>query len=326
MIARLEPGITPEAANRALDAAHVRLMGIWPNEYTPEGMKVTSVHEFVVRGTRPTLLALLTGVALVALIACFNAASLLLGRALRRESEFAVRVALGASTRRLSMLLLAEGLIISLASAVLGTLVAIVGVDVLLRLAPQGVPRLDQVRIDGGVLLFAGGIAVFTGLAASVLPALALLRGGISSGIRIGSRSLLGGGRHRLRGALVAAEVALAVMLVSGSSLLYGLSGGQQQRLCIARALAMQPEILLMDEPTSALDPIASSKIEDLVHKLKEDLTIIIVTHNMQQAARVADRAAFMYLGELIEYGFTKQIFQNPEQELTEKFVSGKFG
>jgi len=104
------------------------------------------------------------------------------------------------------------------------------------------------------------------------------------------------------------------------------LSGGQQQRLCIARALAMQPEILLMDEPTSALDPIASSKIEDLVHKLKEDLTIIIVTHNMQQAARVADRAAFMYLGELIEYGFTKQIFQNPEQELTEKFVSGKFG
>lgn len=105
-----------------------------------------------------------------------------------------------------------------------------------------------------------------------------------------------------------------------------GLSGGQQQRLCIARALAMQPEILLMDEPTSALDPIASSKIEDLVHKLKKDLTIIIVTHNMQQAARVADHAAFMYLGELIEYGFTKQIFQNPEQELTEKFVSGKFG
>ena len=105
-----------------------------------------------------------------------------------------------------------------------------------------------------------------------------------------------------------------------------GLSGGQQQRLCIARALAMQPEILLMDEPTSALDPIASSKIEELVHQLKKDLTIIIVTHNMQQAARVADRAAFIYLGELIEYGFTKQIFQNPEQELTEKFVSGKFG
>jgi phosphate transport system ATP-binding protein len=105
-----------------------------------------------------------------------------------------------------------------------------------------------------------------------------------------------------------------------------GLSGGQQQRLCIARALAMQPEILLMDEPTSALDPIASSKIEELVHHLKHDLTIIIVTHNMQQAARVADRSAFMYLGELIEYDFTKYIFQNPKQELTERFVSGKFG
>jgi phosphate transport system ATP-binding protein len=105
-----------------------------------------------------------------------------------------------------------------------------------------------------------------------------------------------------------------------------GLSGGQQQRLCIARALAMQPEILLMDEPTSALDPIASSKIEELVHHLKHDLTIIIVTHNMQQAARVADRSAFMYLGELIEYDLTKYIFQNPKQELTERFVSGKFG
>jgi len=105
-----------------------------------------------------------------------------------------------------------------------------------------------------------------------------------------------------------------------------GLSGGQQQRLCIARALAMQPEVLLMDEPTSALDPIASSKIEELVHQLKKHLTIIIVTHNMQQAARVADHAAFMYLGEMIEFGKTLQIFQYPKQELTEKFVSGKFG
>jgi phosphate transport system ATP-binding protein len=105
-----------------------------------------------------------------------------------------------------------------------------------------------------------------------------------------------------------------------------GLSGGQQQRLCIARALAMQPEILLMDEPTSALDPIASSKIEELVHTLKEDLTIITVTHNMQQAARVSDYTAFMYLGELVEYGPTKQIFENPQNELTERYISGKFG
>lgn len=104
------------------------------------------------------------------------------------------------------------------------------------------------------------------------------------------------------------------------------LSGGQQQRLCIARALAMHPEVLLMDEPTSALDPIASSKIEDLVHELKKYLTIVIVTHNMQQAARVSDYTAFMYLGELIEFGQTKEIFENPKKELTERYLSGKFG
>jgi phosphate transport system ATP-binding protein len=105
-----------------------------------------------------------------------------------------------------------------------------------------------------------------------------------------------------------------------------GLSGGQQQRLCIARALAMQPEVLLMDEPTSALDPMASSKIEDLVHDLKKKFTVIIVTHNMQQAARVSDDTAFMYLGELIEHNPTKKIFENPEKELTERYISGKFG
>jgi phosphate transport system ATP-binding protein len=104
------------------------------------------------------------------------------------------------------------------------------------------------------------------------------------------------------------------------------LSGGQQQRLCIARALAMQPEVLLMDEPTSALDPIASAKIEELINELKNELTVIIVTHNMQQAARVSDYTAFMYLGELVEYGPTKHIFENPQKELTERYISGKFG
>jgi phosphate transport system ATP-binding protein len=104
------------------------------------------------------------------------------------------------------------------------------------------------------------------------------------------------------------------------------LSGGQQQRLCIARALAMQPEVLLMDEPTSALDPIASAKIEELMNGLKTELTVIIVTHNMQQAARVSDYTAFMYLGEVVEYGPTQQIFKNPQKELTERYVSGKFG
>ena len=105
-----------------------------------------------------------------------------------------------------------------------------------------------------------------------------------------------------------------------------GLSGGQQQRLCIARALAVEPEVLLMDEPASALDPIATAKIEDLIHQLKERYTIAIVTHNMQQAARVADQTAFFYLGELVEHGPTKVIFTNPTDSRTEDYVSGKFG
>ena len=105
-----------------------------------------------------------------------------------------------------------------------------------------------------------------------------------------------------------------------------GLSGGQQQRLCIARALANEPEILLMDEPCSALDPIATQRIEELLVELKQSYTIVIVTHNMQQAARVADYTAFMYLGKLVEFDETKRIFENPTQELTEKYVTGRFG
>ena len=106
----------------------------------------------------------------------------------------------------------------------------------------------------------------------------------------------------------------------------YALSGGQQQRLCIARALAVEPEVLLMDEPASALDPIATAKIEELIHELKEKYTIIIVTHSMQQAARVSDNTAFFYLGELIEMGSTAQIFTNPRERRTEDYVTGKFG
>ena len=105
-----------------------------------------------------------------------------------------------------------------------------------------------------------------------------------------------------------------------------GLSGGQQQRLCIARALAVEPEILLMDEPASALDPIATGKIEDLIGDLKKDYTIVIVTHNMQQAARVSDYTAFLYLGELIEYGDTERLFTNPTEERTEQYITGRFG
>ncbi len=105
-----------------------------------------------------------------------------------------------------------------------------------------------------------------------------------------------------------------------------GLSGGQQQRLCIARALAVNPHVLLMDEPTSALDPISTSHIEDLLSELKHKYTVIIVTHNMQQAARISDRTAFFLLGDLIEYGETEQIFSSPRNEKTENYITGRFG
>ena len=108
----------------------------------------------------------------------------------------------------------------------------------------------------------------------------------------------------------------------SGTSL----SGGQQQRLCIARAIAVKPEVVLLDEPASALDPISTAHIEELIHELKQDYTIIIVTHNMQQAARVSDYTAYMYLGEMIEFGETERIFTTPQQKATEDYITGKFG
>jgi len=106
----------------------------------------------------------------------------------------------------------------------------------------------------------------------------------------------------------------------------YALSGGQQQRLCIARTLAVKPEVVLMDEPASALDPIATQRIEELIYELKKDYTIVIVTHNMQQAARISDYTAFLYMGNLIEYGPTETIFTNPREEQTEAYITGRFG
>ncbi|UCB58432.1 MAG: phosphate ABC transporter ATP-binding protein [Thermoplasmatales archaeon] len=105
-----------------------------------------------------------------------------------------------------------------------------------------------------------------------------------------------------------------------------GLSGGQQQRLCIARALAVEPEIILMDEPCSALDPIATAKIEELIRYLSKEYTVVIVTHNMQQASRVSEYTAYMYIGKLIEFGSTRQIFENPKEESTENYITGRFG
>jgi phosphate transport system ATP-binding protein len=106
----------------------------------------------------------------------------------------------------------------------------------------------------------------------------------------------------------------------------YGLSGGQQQRLCIARSLAIEPDVLLMDEPTSALDPIATYKIEELIEQIKKDYTIVIVTHSMQQASRISDKTAFFLLGEMIEFGNTEQIFSNPRDRRTEDYITGRFG
>jgi phosphate transport system ATP-binding protein len=108
----------------------------------------------------------------------------------------------------------------------------------------------------------------------------------------------------------------------SGTSL----SGGQQQRLCIARGIAVKPEVLLLDEPASALDPISTGRIEELVHQLKKDYTIVIVTHNMQQAARVSDYTAYMYLGEMVEFGVTDEIFIKPGKKATEDYITGRFG
>ena len=125
-----------------------------------------------------------------------------------------------------------------------------------------------------------------------------------------------------LRGAALFEEVGDRLHHESGASL----SGGQQQRLCIARALAVSPEVVLMDEPCSALDPMATAKIEELITQLKAKYTVIVVTHNMQQAARVSDMTGFIYLGKLVEYGPTEQIFSNPQNELTERYISGKFG
>ena len=126
---------------------------------------------------------------------------------------------------------------------------------------------------------------------------------------------------ERLRGAAIFDEVK---DILKKSAM--GLSGGQQQRICIARALAVQPEVLLMDEPTSALDPISTSKIEDLMEDLKKKYTVIVVTHNMQQATRVSDQTAFFLVGEMVEFGDTKQIFSYPQDKRTEDYITGRFG
>ena len=141
------------------------------------------------------------------------------------------------------------------------------------------------------------------------------------NGVRRARRELAAVVEHSLRQAALWDEVKDSLRAPGVS-----LSGGQQQRLCIARALAVEPEVILMDEPCSALDPIATAHVEDLIHELKEHYTIVIVTHNMQQAARVSDLTAFMYLGSLVESGPTERIFTTPEKKETEDYITGRFG
>jgi phosphate transport system ATP-binding protein len=147
----------------------------------------------------------------------------------------------------------------------------------------------------------------------------------VAYGLRVGGQKDRGLVAARVEASLRGAALWDEVKDRLGESAL-GLSGGQQQRLCIARALAVEPEVLLMDEPASALDPIATAKIEDLIHELKERYTIAIVTHNMQQAARVSDQTAFFYMGDLVEVGPTETMFTNPSEPRTEDYVTGKFG
>lgn len=147
----------------------------------------------------------------------------------------------------------------------------------------------------------------------------------VAYGLRINGERNAGRIAHRVEESLIGAALWNEVKDRLDDSAM-DLSGGQQQRLCIARALAVKPEVILMDEPASALDPIATQKIEELIFELKRDYTIVIVTHNMQQAARVSDCTAFFYLGELVEFGETDQIFTNPKVKKTEDYVTGRFG
>jgi hypothetical protein len=187
-----------------------------PNKYAGPGTVLASARIRTRHASAP-----LAVVGLVALIA--SATRPIFSSVARcAAGEFALRVALGASRGRLATLLITEGFLIALAAAVLGSLFAVMGVDVLLRMAPDGLPRLNQVKVDGVVLAFAAGLALLTGVVASIVPGWALLRGGLQTGVRLGARSVVGAGRHNLRGGLVAAEMALAVMLISGTSLLFG--------------------------------------------------------------------------------------------------------
>jgi putative ABC transport system permease protein len=220
VIARVRAGVAREAAWRELEGLSVSLTRQFPDQYAAPGVVLTPLHDYVTRQARPALWALVAAVAFVALIACANAANLLLGRALRREPEFAIRTALGASRRRLVRLVASESVMLAVVAGSLGLLLAWGGVRFFLAMAPQGIPRLDQVRVDGPVAGFTFLLALVAGLAASVLPALTTGRADLHGVIKSGTRGLASRS-HRLRGSLVVAETALAVTLLAGATLLF---------------------------------------------------------------------------------------------------------
>ena len=220
VIGRLAPGVSVEAARQEVKTIAARLEKAYPDANEGVGGDVTSLHEVTVGDTRRSLLVLLGAVGLVLLVACVNVANLLLARITGRESELSVRAALGAGRGRIVRQLFTESLLLALAGGAAGMLLAGVLTDALLALQPEGVPRLAEVRLDRGVLLFAMGLSLLTSLAFGALPAIQMSRKATAQALRQGSRGILGGGRTGLRGALVVGQIALAMVLLAGSGLL----------------------------------------------------------------------------------------------------------
>ena len=217
---RLKPGITPEAAKRELDLISGRLVAQYPTEYVAPGMLVTPLQVVLTRNVRPALLAVLGAVGFVLLIACANVSSLLLGRAMQREAEFAIRGALGAKRGRVVRQLLTESVMLSLVGGAAGIALAWVGLQGLKAIAPANLPRLDAIGIDTGVLAFTAGLSLLTGLVFGLVPAFATARPDLFTALRPGGRHTGHRSKRVLRGVLVGGEVALSVMLLVGAGLL----------------------------------------------------------------------------------------------------------
>ncbi len=221
VVARVRDGFTIASAERELSALMPAIIAQAPRDYDDNGVSLVPLHDYMTRMARPALLALVGAVGFVLLIACANAANLILGRTIRRESEFAVRTALGAGRRRLVRLILSESLVLALVAGALGAVLAVVGVRLFLRFQPAGIPRIEHIRVNGVVLAFTFLVAMLTGLAASLLPAIATARSDLHGLLKAGARGLSQGVRHRLRATLVITEVALAVTLLAGATLLF---------------------------------------------------------------------------------------------------------